>query len=301
MMNILVPTDFSPTAWNATKYALTLFEDIDCIFYFLNVYTPEISSSRYMADKEQIPHHTTSAIGSEKALQTLSQKISIKFDNPRHSFKTISSFSLLIDEVKEAVIDFDIDFIVMGSNGFSASEKVFMGSNTVRIVKGLNICPVLVIPTTAEFIVPKNMTFVINTNRFYAKIEIEQLIKLVTIFNTAISIVGVHNDLEELTELQQLIHKGLEKSLEAIPHTFHRIIETGTISKSLKNFVAQYKVQILVLSNCSNCFMNGLCSEFVIERSVFYADIPVFVLPNKDKSKIKVKSNTFFSTFSMPN
>ena len=49
MKNILVTTDFSENAWNATLYALELFKNEVCVFHLLNTYTPAIASSRFMA------------------------------------------------------------------------------------------------------------------------------------------------------------------------------------------------------------------------------------------------------------
>ncbi|MEO0902953.1 MAG: universal stress protein [Bacteroidota bacterium] len=50
MQKILIPTDFSENAWNAISYAMYLFRNRKCTFYFLNTYTPVIPSSRFMAN-----------------------------------------------------------------------------------------------------------------------------------------------------------------------------------------------------------------------------------------------------------
>ena len=136
MKNILLPTDFSDNAWNATKYAIELFKDEKCVFHLLNTYTPAIASSRFMATSlsgGQLEDGVRSNSG--RGLKSVLKKINKTKKYPKHSFKTISSFSLLVDEIKEIVENKAIDLIVTGTKGASGLDEVFMGSNTVRIIK----------------------------------------------------------------------------------------------------------------------------------------------------------------------
>src|SRR5680860_985783 len=48
MKNILIPTDFSPNAWNAVVYAMQFLKDENCKFYFLHTYTPSFYRLDYM-------------------------------------------------------------------------------------------------------------------------------------------------------------------------------------------------------------------------------------------------------------
>lgn len=284
MKNILVPTDFSTTALNAINYALLFLSDTDCAFYFLNTYTPEINSSRFMA--EPIHHNqrgTTAAIVSEKGLEETIRKIKKNSQNPRHAYNAISSFSLLIDEVKEAVVAYDIDFIIMGTNGASSKENIFMGRNTVRIVKNIRSCPVLVIPKHFKFTFPEKIAFVTDFSRFYSRLELAPLLEMTRIFNTAVVVVNVKEDADELTELQRFNYKALNKSLGDVPHSFYSISAAHPFPVSLKLFVDKFKVQLLAMSNFSNSYLDHFCKELVIDRSVFHSKVPLLVIPEMGK------------------
>ncbi|MGY8915228.1 MAG: universal stress protein, partial [Flavobacteriales bacterium] len=50
MKKILIATDFSEDAWNATKYAVEMYKDSDCLFYLLNTYTPAKASGSFMSE-----------------------------------------------------------------------------------------------------------------------------------------------------------------------------------------------------------------------------------------------------------
>ncbi|MEC8830812.1 MAG: universal stress protein, partial [Bacteroidota bacterium] len=136
MQKILIPTDFSENAWNAIDYAMQLFRNRRCTFYLLNTYTPVIPSSRFMAkmiDGVRIVDAVRE--NSEQGLSRTVERIKTKYGNPNHSFETISSFNLLVEEVKDIVDTFGINLVVTGTKGASGVDEVFMGSNTVRIIK----------------------------------------------------------------------------------------------------------------------------------------------------------------------
>ena len=42
MTRILLPTDFSDNSFEAIRYALMVYKDIECTFYLLNTYTPPV-------------------------------------------------------------------------------------------------------------------------------------------------------------------------------------------------------------------------------------------------------------------
>ena len=48
---ILLPTDFSDNAWNAAVYALKLFKDEVCTFYFLNSTSIKVSTLSNLSNK----------------------------------------------------------------------------------------------------------------------------------------------------------------------------------------------------------------------------------------------------------
>ena len=96
---------------------------------------------------------------SENGLTKTVERIKTTFKNPRHSFETISSFNLLADEVKDVVDSYRIDLIVTGTKGASGMDEVFMGSNTVRIIKSTKKCPILAIPQHFDYQTPSEVAF----------------------------------------------------------------------------------------------------------------------------------------------
>ena len=287
MKNILVPTDFSPSAYNAVKFALQLLESSPCVFYFLNTYTPELHSNRLMAGSiSGFSQNSRVALSSEKGLKDVVKKVKKEFKNPLHSYKTISSFSLLKDEVKETIVEHDIDFVIMGAIGFSDNKTIYLGRNTVRILNAVNNCPVFAIPYNFEFTKPLNIAFVSDSNHFFNSDELDPILALAKIFNSSVCMVTLQQEKGQLPELQKLNHELFERKLENVPHTFHQLTIDASLSLSLDHFCDKDKCQLLVMSNSANSYMKNLCSNFVVERSKFSLVVPIVLIQGAENSVI---------------
>lgn len=280
MKNILIPTDFSENAWNATRYAIELFQNEECVFHLLNTYTPAIASSRFMSASVSAGAMADSAHSfSQRGLKNVVKRVHETYDFPNHTFELISSFSLLVDEIKETVESHDIDLIVAGTKGASGMEEVFMGSNTVRIIKGVKDCPVLAVPQNFEFSMPTEIAFATDFNRFYTESELQPLIDMANMFNAVIRIVHVQYQIQALTELQQFNLSMLRKYLKDVEHYVHTVSELNSVSKTLEVFSEELDIHLLAMLHYQHSYMERMTREPVVKRVAFHTQIPILVIP----------------------
>lgn len=280
MRHVLIPTDFSECAWNAVRYALTMFRNQECTFYLLNTYTPAITSSRFMATSLEDGRMTNSANEySKKGLDKVLGKIQKEFSNKKHRFKTISSFSLLVDEIVETVALYKIEMVIMGTKGASGIEDVFMGSNTVGVIKTIKDCPVLAIPYNHDFKRPSEIAFATDFTRFYTKSELRPLVELAKFFEATIRVVHVQYEIKNLTELQQFNLEMLRKYLGDVEHYIHTISELNSVSKTLEVFSREMGIHLLAMLNYQHSYMEQLTREPIVKRVAFHTQIPLFVIP----------------------
>ncbi|MFS4447887.1 universal stress protein [Maribacter sp. 2307UL18-2] len=280
MKNILIPTDFSENAWNATCYAIALFQNEECVFHLLNTYTPAIASSRFMAASinggaMENGAHQCSQNGLEKVLKRIKTTCAV----PNHGFKTISSFCMLVDEIKDIVKDRKIDLIVTGTKGASGLEEVFMGSNTVRIIKSVENCPVLAVPQNLDFKTPDEIAFATDFNRFYTQSELRPMLEMAKTFNAVIRIVHVQYELKALTELQQFNLNMLRKYLGEREHYVHTVTELNSISKTLEAFTKELDIHLLAMLNYQHSYMERVTREPIVKKVAFHTQIPLLVIP----------------------
>lgn len=280
MKRILIPTDFSKNAWNAVCYAMRLFQHQECHFFFLNTYTPVIPSSRFMAPMiNGVRIEDAVRCSSENGLTKTVERVKKTFDNPKHSFETISSFNLLTDEVKEVVDEHGIDLIVAGTKGASGMEEVFMGSNTVRIIKSTKKCPLLAIPQRFEFALPREIAFATDFNRFYSQSELQPIIDLARAFSATLRIVHVQYELKALTELQQFNLNMLRKYFIDIPHYVHTVTELNSVSHTLDVFSKELDIHLLAMLHYQHSYLEKMTREPIVKRTAFHTQIPLLVIP----------------------
>lgn len=279
MKNILIPTDFSLAAWNAIKYALQLFAESECVFHFLNAYTPELHSNRLMAGRVSDAAKDYSAqTASEKGLKKNLQRVKKEYNNPLHKYKTISSFSMLIDEVKEVVEKQHIDFVIMSASGGSDDESIFLGRNTVRILNHVDKCPVMVIPSRANFENLHSISIVSEFNHLFKGDELNPVVDLARYFESTVQIASMQDATPQITELQQLNHEIIAEKLGTIYHNFYKLDTENSLTTTLKRYVDQTNCQLLVMSNNTNSYLRNLCHDYIVGRSTFCCHVPMLSL-----------------------
>ena len=290
MKDILIPTDFSPAAWNAIQYAMQLFAESECIFYFLNAYTPEIHSNRLMAGNVSDTIRGCSAqTASEKGLRKTINRIKKEYKNPLHRYTSISSFSMLIDEVKEVVEERHIDFIMMSASGGADNESIFLGRNTVRILNHVDTCPVMVIPPRAVFENLHFISVVSELNNLFKGEELSPVLALARYFNSTVQIACIQNATPQLKELHQINHEIIAEKMGSIYHNFYKLDPEISLTYTLKSYIDQANCQLLVMSNNTNSYLRNLCHDYIVGRSTFCCHVPLLSL-QLSKNNISISS-----------
>jgi nucleotide-binding universal stress UspA family protein len=280
MKNILLPTDFSENSWNAIRYILELYKAESCTFHILNTYTPVIPNNRFMASSLQPSIiDAGSKESSLRGLANILELIKKSFKNKNHSFNTISSFNLLIDEIKNVIDTNSIDLIVTGTKGASGIKEVFLGSNTVRIIKAIRNCPVLTIPKDFSYIQPQEVVFATDFKRYYSATELEPLIDLAKSFKATIRIVYVQNEIKALSEIQQFNLDMLRKYFGKIDHYVHTVSELNSVSKTLEVFADELDIHLLAMLNYQHSYMERMTREPVVKQVAFHTQVPLLVIP----------------------
>lgn len=292
MKNILIPTDFSENAWNAIQYALTLFKEEECRIHLLNTYTPAIASSRFMAASvESGMFENTAKTISAKGLKKLVDRIKRDFKNPKHSFKVTSSYSFLVDEIKEVLETEEIDFIVMGTKGASGLKEVFMGTNAVRVINAIRNCPVLVIPENFCFSKATQIAFATDYKRSYDAEMLQPLKQMASNFDATIRIMHITEE-KELNKFQEANMYILDEYMHILKHTLHWVPSFASKSEVIGQFLEDMNVDMLAMVNFEHSPLAQLMREPVIKHLAFHIHIPLLVLPEFGLNEISRTKKT---------
>jgi len=272
--NILLPTDFSDNAWSAIVYALKLYANEKCTFYLLNStllkVAPMSNFSNRLLDTMQKK--------AKEELLELKEQAEVSNANTNHNFEIILSTENLVDAVKRAIKTHDIDCVVMGTKGASKVKEIFFGSNTVKILKKLKSCPVLVIPEEFDFVEPKQIAFPTDYNRFYGDKELQPLKKLANLFNTKIRVMHIEDE-KKLSDIQEYNMGKLEEYLSRFEHSFHWMPNYAKKTIEIKDFIEELNIDILALINYKHSFIESIINEPVVKKIGFHPIVPFFVIP----------------------
>lgn len=291
MKKVLIPTDFSKNAWNATRYALELFENEKCEINLLNTYTPAIATSRFLGASIESGNSENSAkFASTLGLKNLVKHIAKDFNNSNHTIKTISSFSFLIDEIKEILDVQEIDFIVMGTAGATGLKEVFMGTHTVKVIKSIRNCPVLVVPNDFIFSKTSEIAFATDYKRSYDAEMLNSLRQMALCFDATIRIMHITEE-KTLNKFQDANMHILSEYLSAIKHTLHWAPLFASKSEVIGEFVEEMSIDILAMVNFEHSPLSQLMREPVIKHLAFHMRVPLLVLPEFGRNELSNLTN----------
>ena len=273
MYNILLPTDFSDNAWSAAVYALQLYKEQESKFYFLHSNKMKASTMSNFSNRLL----RTMADNTIKELKELKEMAEVSNDNANHQFDIILSPLDIDDAIETAIKKHNIDLVVMGTKGSSGAQGFLFGSNTVRMIKKVAHCPVLIVPDEFDFSEPKQIAFPTDYNRFYGK-ELLPIKHLAELYDSKIRILHINKE-DELSEIQNYNLEMLKTYLKNYKHSFHWMPDYDTKTQEINDFIEELGIHVLVMINYKHSLLESIVKEPVIKKIGFRPVVPVLVIP----------------------
>ena len=271
-VNILLPTDFSDNAWSAAVYALKLYADKECTFYFLHT-TAIIASKISKKFSSDIKENAM------KELLELKEMAEASNGNANHTFEIILSNDNLNIAIEKEILEHKINMVVMGTKGATAAIEFLFGSNTVNIVKKLRLCPVLIVPYEYDFVQPKQIAFPTDFNRFYNEKELKHLKELADLCNSEVRIVHIKTE-NQLDDIQEYNYMMLKHYLKDYKCSYHWMPDYTNKVEEINVFIEDLKINILTMINYRHNLMENIFNEPVIKKIGFHPLVPFLVIPD---------------------
>ena len=283
MKNILIPTDFSNNAWHAIAYTVNFFKEETCNFFILHTYSPAFYRLDYVMGGPEfsaIPDVGVdiSIMGLEKTLDDLQKH----HFNPKHRYETISSFNTLTDEIAELVIKKEIDLIAMGTKGASGAKELFLGSNTVFVIRKATI-PVMAIPEKVAYHPVRNILFPSDYLNRYKKEDLAPVLELARMHDANIMLMHVKEE-PELSDVQKDNKAHLERCMEEISYRTCEVSDADMPEAVLK-YIEEHAIDLLVMMNKHHSFFDRLLNRPNLDRIGFHVSIPLLVVPDSGENK----------------
>ncbi|WP_432410059.1 universal stress protein [Rasiella sp. SM2506] len=276
MQQLLIPTDFSQNAWNATQYALRFFKKETITFHFLHIDISLQNSSDQnlhysgVSTKKDVPNH----INSE--MDAWMQKVYTHYPNPKHTFKKSVVQAPFVEGIRNFILKENINFMVMGTKGASGLKEMTLGSRTGAVITRVK-CPILVIPEEASFKNPLTIGFPTDFNMLYKHKVIDTLLAISRVSHSSIKILRVAQTQKPLDNFQNSNRELLKERLCDIPHSFH-VIEDPNLENALQSFVTTMRIDMVAMIAKNLNFFQRLLFKPQVTRISYHMHIPFLVL-----------------------
>ncbi|MBT8304359.1 MAG: universal stress protein [Bacteroidia bacterium] len=275
---ILLPTDFSENSRRAIDFAIELYKDDPCDFYLLNVFSMPSNIMVNLMNME--PGSGLYQVAKDKSEAGLNDFLDALMFNdkskPNHHFKTISSFNDPIEAIKEIVDEKDIEMIVMGTKGETASTHKVFGSTAIYVMEKVRNCPVIAVPALAQINMPKEIVFPTGYKMNYKRSELNHLKDIAKKCDASIAI--LHVEEEESLDKDQTEHKELlEEILEGVKSTYHTL-RHNSVETAVNIFVESRGSDMVAFINRKHAFFGSILSNPLVKGIAFHSRVPLLVM-----------------------
>jgi nucleotide-binding universal stress UspA family protein len=279
---ILVPTDFSDAARNASMYAVELAKAMHYEVVLFHVYnTPVVISSDVMSpmmmDTVQLEKDIKVRLKEEATFLELKHNMEIQYE---------SADGMIGDEILEAEGKHEPAFIVIGMREAGALSEYVLGSTSTDLLLRVST-PMLIIPEKTVF---KKIERVVFTHAPHLKLKVEicQDVKdLFERFYSTVYILSVLSNEDSAESKRPQVDEQLEKQFENRFHSYH-FVENDDVVEGINEFIRQHGIDLVTMLPQKHSFLERLFKEPYTKRLAFHTHIPLLSIKcDKNSDQLK--------------
>ena len=274
MKKILFPTDFSEVADNAFVHALEFAKIVNGELVLLHTFDLPIYDNQFFPEnynvlfdslqlsefdmfKEEIPKLHT--IATERNL-----------DHIRMSHRLMDGN--LLHNIKQAIKEEKIDFIVMGTSGATGWEAFFIGTNTGNVLTAVDV-PVLSVPLESKF---KKIETIGFTTRYRTKDKkaLKEVLKIAKKTNAQVKCLYVKTNNSDVSEATI---KQWEDEFADEPIQFS-VIPSDDIQDTILDFILFKDIDVLAMLTYKRNFFVELFKPSLTQKFSNRLAIPILAM-----------------------
>lgn len=271
MKTILVPTDFSETAYNALRYAAELanfFHAKLILFHAYHIPIPTTEVPVMLVSPQELEKENQDRIKkAEREITELSAgKIKIE-SIVRPGFAT----NEILDLTKEK----KIDMIVMGINGSGALSKI-IGSTATSVMKK-SACPVIVVPEKAKFKQINKIVYACDYDKINDHSVLEPLWELARMYDAEIMVFNVKDARVHPSTKEAIEGIRLDHWLGRIKHSYW-FADTADVVEAINDFVKKHEAVMIAMVGHKHPFPENIFHKSATKNMALHTNTPILSL-----------------------
>ena len=281
MKKILIPTDFSSTAYNATVYGLHFAKqtNVEKVLLFNAFQAPVNVSPDPMVPSVESFDFDTLRKASTDSLEIFKQNV-VNVVNGNLDVDTLSECCTFSNDINSISKENEIELIIMGITGSGTMAEIFVGSNSIQVSKNTSI-PVLIVPSNVEYKPIKNILLVSDYIDVAETTPYQEVCKLLDITKAKLSILHVDENYIETQPENEV------KQKEILSYMFKDYaVEyfTGTNSvflDAVNKFIELKNIDLVIAVPKKHGFPENILHHSVSKTMAFHTTIPIILIKSE--------------------
>ena len=268
--NILVPINYSGCSINALRHAGNLAKQFKCQILILHALNNDNIATAEEIENQKAEHvkKINDLITSEPSLSMIMSEALVSEESPK-------------DAILWATNTFNIDLIVIGTEGIHKPYIDLVGSFTYHVISESNL-PVLTIPEDCAYVKPHKIGFGVDFKIMDPSAVLEMVKQFTRGFNSKLEIFHIKAFGEETKPKEVKQSEILNNFFNDINHNFITL-EQGSVQEGLKAYAEKYDPNILAIMPRKYKFFEWLKHESVTEDAVQHLQLPILTIPESLK------------------
>ncbi|MBI2722306.1 MAG: universal stress protein [Bacteroidetes bacterium] len=272
IQKILVPTDFSDTAANALKQAITIAKANNASIKLIHAV-----SSVYLTGSElTVPNSEAfynkiqkTALDKLKAMAATVSGIVVTYDVKMGGIENV---------INQTAKKEKFDLIIMGTHGTSGAKEFFIGSNAYKVVHNA-VCPVITVQKKIKngF---KNIILPIRLG-LHSRQKVDYVVELAKIYGSTVHITGYTPDKnkDHLSKIKLYV-KQVEGYLKKLGIAFNSsYIHDANFMKEILAHAKNTQADLIAIMNDNDFSLDQIITGPFAKQFVNHSDIPVLSIP----------------------
>jgi nucleotide-binding universal stress UspA family protein len=286
MKTILIATDFSSAARNATTYGFELARQMQAKVVLFTSYQnqPTLPDSPLQLTATDLHRDAYKKLLDEA--ETLDPQRTVLLETKCLNGPVNSS-------ILAAAFLSKASYIVVGMKEQGKEMRRYFGSTVTDLCK-ISRVPLIVVPADAVFAIPKTIALASDITDETDVHTVKPLQKIAATFNSKLYVVRViKRSMDEVAERMETPERSLW-FLTSL-HPSFEFSKAENVAKAMNTFVKQHAVDLLAVIPHEHTLFERIFTKSVTKDLVFHSHVPLLILPFVNTGKLTVEEDVYSS------
>ncbi len=272
MKRVILTTDFSDNAKTAIEYGLQLFGSEGVTYTVLNTYREPGTSTAAMVS---IAYYLYKE--SESLLAELKTELEEKY--PNHSIETLAKHGSLYPVVNSLAKNGLADYVVVGTRGASQVQNFFLGSNTMDVLRNVEI-PTIIVPKDCEFKNINSVALAVDFKPLQKQDILKPVVQLAGDQEAEICAFHIQENGQDVMSDESPEVIDFFHTCGDIPHKFENI-KNENVAAGIGSYMDKSNADLMAIVARKHNFLERLFQKSITKEVSLLASFPMAVVKEK--------------------